>query len=129
MRFHEKLKFVRNLRGLTLIQLSRTTGISNGYISKLETGMAAAPTIPKVKKLAEALNVTPDYLLNENAVLPQEVISEKDLPPDIIEWLMKEENMPYLVLGKELQEERLPASKVRKIVKLYRSFVSDDESK
>ena len=98
MRFHEKLKFVRNLRGLTLIQLSRTTGISNGYISKLETGMAAAPTIPKVKKLAEALNVTPDYLLNENAVLPQEVISEKDLPPDIIEWLMKEKS-PRRCLG------------------------------
>ena len=45
-----KINRIRVLKGITLGQLSRTTGISKGYLSNLEKGIKANPSFEVLEK-------------------------------------------------------------------------------
>lgn len=51
------LKDVRTKKGITTIELSNMTGISQSHITNIENGNKM-PTVPKFCKLAKALNVS-----------------------------------------------------------------------
>lgn len=51
----EKLRQIRKQRGLTLRQVELMTGISNSYLSQLETGKIKKPSHHVVQLLTEAL--------------------------------------------------------------------------
>lgn len=51
----EKLKFIREQKGLSMGKLSRLSGVSNTLISNIEKG--AATTFSTAEKLADALNL------------------------------------------------------------------------
>lgn len=57
------IKYLREQRNLTLEDLSKSTGISKSYISRLEVSQRKAPTIPVVKVLADGLGVEMSELL------------------------------------------------------------------
>ena len=66
------LKELREKAGLTQEQLARRSGVSQGYIAKLEPSSRASqrksvrkgnPSVAILKKLARALNVPPGKLL------------------------------------------------------------------
>lgn len=55
------LKFVRYRQNMTQEELSKRSGISRSYISKIERG-EREPTITVICKLADALGVKPEDL-------------------------------------------------------------------
>ena len=62
MKFNERLKKLREEKGLTQVQLSELIGISTRMIQKYESGNAR-PRLDATEKIAKALNVTADQLL------------------------------------------------------------------
>lgn len=68
MKFNERLKKLREEKGLTQVQLSELTGISARMIQKYESGNAR-PRLDAAEKIAKALNITADQLLGNAAML------------------------------------------------------------
>lgn len=68
MKFNERLKKLREEKGLTQVQLSELTGISARMIQKYESGNAR-PRLDAAEKIAKALNVTADQLLGNADML------------------------------------------------------------
>lgn len=55
--FGQKLRYIRNLRGLTCKQLGELAKMDAGYINKMEMGHRKAPSYPIIRNLASALKV------------------------------------------------------------------------
>jgi len=72
----EEIRRVRKDRGLTQGQLANRTDLSRSLISRIESG-SAAPSIPSLYKIANALNVRMGTLF---ANIPQQ-IRERDRKP------------------------------------------------
>lgn len=60
--FQRRMKIVRNRRCVTQMQLGKRLGISHSTISNFETGRRV-PTLATFVQLAQALDVSTDYLL------------------------------------------------------------------
>lgn len=63
--FHKRLKAARDLRGLSQVQLATKAGLPPASVSHFESG-PRKPSFANLKALAEALNVTTDYLLGRS---------------------------------------------------------------
>lgn len=75
MAFSESLIKARKLAGLSQLQLSQKSGISQQAISKLEKGKSS-PSEYTMKQLAAALHVSVTELLEENKKEPADQNSE-----------------------------------------------------
>ena len=52
------LKSLRKIKkGMTLVEVERATGISNSYLSQLETGKRGVPSVRILRKLSECYGV------------------------------------------------------------------------
>jgi transcriptional regulator with XRE-family HTH domain len=60
----DRLKSARNRAGLTQTGLAEATGLSQGYIAQIEQG-DKTPSLDTLNLLAEALQVTPGWLLGQ----------------------------------------------------------------
>lgn len=88
MTLGEYIRCFREAQQMSQRQFAERAGVSNGYISMLErnanpeTGTPITPTLPKLKQIAEAMNVTVHELcsqVDEMAVdLGTEVIGYDD---------------------------------------------------
>ena len=67
-----KVNNLRRLRGLSLDDLAQATGSSKSYMWELENKPVARPSAEKLGKIAEFLEVTPEFLLDENRTSPRE---------------------------------------------------------
>lgn len=72
----EKLKKHRKDAGLSLDDLARISDTSKSYLWELENRDTRKPSAAKLTKIAEALSVTTDYLLDDNADLDDAHIKE-----------------------------------------------------
>ncbi|MBL0379309.1 MAG: helix-turn-helix transcriptional regulator [Desulfofustis sp. PB-SRB1] len=89
MTIGEKLKRLRNEKGLSQLALERLSGVHCKLLSKYENGKVE-PTADTLRKIAQALGVTSDYLIFDNA--PLDGISQlKDL--ELLEKFKEVENM------------------------------------
>ena len=61
----ERLAWARKQQGLILQQVSEKSGLAVGYISQLEKGAKANPTIDALGRLAKALGVSIAFILGE----------------------------------------------------------------
>lgn len=61
-RFAERLREVRQSRGMTQVDLARKANVTPSYLSRLEGGKVA-PGIDMVERLAGVLGITPAELL------------------------------------------------------------------
>lgn len=77
--FAERLKLTLKLAGLTALDLSAMTGISNSTISTY-IRMARTPSIWRVVEIAKALDVSVDWLcgLTEDPTLHERWMVRKD---------------------------------------------------
>jgi HTH-type transcriptional regulator, competence development regulator len=66
----ETLRLARKLKGLTLREAEGRTGISNAYISQVETGKVKNPSPHKLRKLAEAYGIPYESLMQTAGYLP-----------------------------------------------------------
>jgi transcriptional regulator with XRE-family HTH domain len=63
-KFGSTLRYWREKRGYSLQQLYEKTGVSAGYLNRLEKGERRAPSIPIASKIAEALGIPLSLLLD-----------------------------------------------------------------
>ncbi|MCA1358725.1 helix-turn-helix transcriptional regulator [Bradyrhizobium sp. IC3069] len=63
--FPDRLKSARDLRGLNQDQLAKRSGLQGSAISHFETG-TRKPSFDNLRRLADALGVTTDYLLGRS---------------------------------------------------------------
>ncbi len=66
-----KIRAERKRLNLTLDKLAELTDSSKSYIWALENNDDANPTADKLSKLADALNVTVEFLLNDGQALTE----------------------------------------------------------
>lgn len=67
--FGEKIRNLRKKAKLTLDQLAEKTESSKSYIWELENKNPPRPSADKIDRIAKALGVTADYLMDQNADL------------------------------------------------------------
>lgn len=63
MEIGEKIKYLRTRQGLTLEELGEKVGVGKSTVRKWETGAIANMRRNKIASLADALNVSPSYLM------------------------------------------------------------------
>lgn len=64
----EKIRALRLKHGFTLEKLAEETGSSKSYIWELENKNPPRPSAEKVARIAAALKVTADYLVDESGL-------------------------------------------------------------
>lgn len=67
-----KVNALRRKKGLSLDQLAQATGSSKSYIWELENKPVARPSSEKLNRVAEVLEVTSEFLLDETRDDPVE---------------------------------------------------------
>jgi transcriptional regulator with XRE-family HTH domain len=73
----DKVRALRKDKALTLEQLAELTDSSKGYIWELENRETKKPSAEKLQKIAEALGVTTEFLLDEEKTDPDETVIQK----------------------------------------------------
>ena len=68
MTFNERLKSIREQKGLTQAELGKRSGLSSRMIQKYESGLSR-PRFDAAEKLASALEMLVSELLGENGTL------------------------------------------------------------
>lgn len=82
----QRIKELRQQRGLTLEQVATIVGVGKSTVRKWETGMIANMKRDKIASLAMALGTTPAYLMGW-----EENEEEKEIPGEIV--LTEDEKM------------------------------------
>ena len=72
----EKLRKHRQEKGFSLDKLAEITDSSKSYLWELENRDTRKPSAEKLTKIAEALSVTTDYLLDDSSEPDEEVVKE-----------------------------------------------------
>jgi len=117
MSIGKKIKHLLSLREMSQADLVRQTAISKATISDLINDKQKNTSLELIRRIAAALRVSPLYFMDENAVTPFEAIP--NLPQEIRQFILNEENMDYLVLAHKIKTMDLPAEAVEKIIESY----------
>ena len=96
-RLGEKINALRTAKGYSLDKLADLTETSKSYLWDLENRDPQRPSADKINKIAAALEVTPEYLLDERGELaPDEKVADeaffrryRQLEPDVKKKLRK----------------------------------------
>jgi transcriptional regulator with XRE-family HTH domain len=59
----ERVRAVRQARGLSQAELARRVGVSKNAMNQIEQGTAPNPRANVIRRLAEVLDIQADYLL------------------------------------------------------------------
>lgn len=97
----DKIRALRKAKGFTLERLAELTDSSKSYIWELENKNPPRPSGEKIARIAEALGVTTDYLLDDAA---------QNVQPDVVDQAFFRQ---YRRLPKETKE------KIRDLVDLW----------
>jgi len=89
----ELIKIRRKKLDMNQRQLAKASGITPATISRLESGQVRELKSEALKRLADALNVTVDYLVGRNIDLDPRVIAQLD--PNIEYILRVYEKLPF----------------------------------
>lgn len=81
MNMGQKIKQLREEKGMTLEELGNKVGVGKSTVRKWENGIIANMRRDKISKIANALNCSPSYLMGWEDNLNIEI---SDLIPDIL---------------------------------------------
>ncbi|MCA9609497.1 MAG: helix-turn-helix transcriptional regulator [Myxococcales bacterium] len=86
-----RMRALREAQGLTLTEVAERCGLSKGYLSTIESGGGANPTLEVLTRIAAALDVTVGELVGQarRRARMELDIPEEQLPPALLE-LVKE---------------------------------------
>lgn len=94
----QRIKALRQDRGLTLEQVADVVGVGKSTVRKWETGMIANMRRDKIASLAKALSTTPEYLMGWE--------EDKRISPD--ELSLTEGERDVLELFRAIPEDQQP---------------------
>jgi transcriptional regulator with XRE-family HTH domain len=80
--FPTRLKAAREMRGLNQDQLAERSGLQSSAVSHFETG-GRKPSFDNLKRLADALGVSTDYLLGRTADFEGHAVHSDPLYRDV----------------------------------------------
>ena len=85
----EKIRALREEKGLSLDKLAKLTESSKGYLWELENRDSPNPSIDKIDRIARELGVTVEFLLSGTVSTPDQRVADQaffrryqDLTPD-----------------------------------------------
>lgn len=100
----QRIKNLRQEKGLTLEQVADVVGVGKSTVRKWETGMIANMRRDKIADLAKALGTTPEYLMGweEKKESPsKEVLTEGEkLLLDLFRQIPEEQQRVFLDMGR-----------------------------
>lgn len=99
----EKMKAHRENRKLSQRQVAKLTNISNGYISKIESGHI--PSLKILKKLTDFYGLKMPELFGEVIELPEE---------------LKKEGIEWMAFAKDMVKEDMTPEKVKEYIEIVR---------
>ena len=105
MRFKENLRFLMECRGIQTKELSKITGISENTIKSYIKEDSAEPKVSKAIILAEALNVSLEYLVTGKEIEISSLDNKKE-----INTLLKK------IITLSTKEQRLVTALVNEII-------------
>lgn len=73
----DKIRARRTELDMSLDQLAKLTDSSKGYLWELENRDKANPSVDKLTRLAEALGITAEFLMEANTASPDESVKDK----------------------------------------------------
>ncbi|MGK5093748.1 helix-turn-helix transcriptional regulator [Deltaproteobacteria bacterium TL4] len=86
MQLAVKIKEIRKQKKMSQEELAEKVGINQNHLSRLETGKYK-PSIDALKRLADALEVSADYLLSDTDDKPEEIRIEDQILAERIRML------------------------------------------
>lgn len=100
----QKIKTLRQEKGLTLEQVADVVGVGKSTVRKWETGMIANMRRDKIADLAKALGTTPAYLMGwdetkEDPSEPQLTGVDKELF-DLLKLIPEDQKRLFLEMGR-----------------------------
>ena len=110
----QRIKALRQKKGLTLEQVAEVVGVGKSTVRKWETGMIANMKRDKIADLAKALGTTPAYLMG----WPEEE-EKKDSPSE-----------PQLTEGEKMLLDlfnRVPEDKQKLVLQMIRAALGNQE--
>lgn len=117
MKYGERLKMLRNKKGLSQKELTERLNLNRSTYARYETS-TTQPDYDTLKKLAEFHGVTTDYILGHE-VKDIDSMTEEEIDEEIKE-IMKEVDVWY---KNEPEDKREKLKMLRKIIK---SFTEED---
>ena len=111
--FHERLRATRIEKGFTQEQLAKAVGVTKSTMAKYDRG-ELEPNVKNIKKIAQVLGVSVDYLLGiDNAEQAKSIKLLLDLYRDIAKeyGLISEEEYKYMSNDKMLATLEIQAKK------------------
>ncbi len=114
MTLGEKIRQLRTEKGLSQEKFGKQTGIHPKHVGKYETNKTI-PSADKLRKIAEALEVSADYLLFDNVPKAGKV---KIKDQDLLEKFLYVDDMTekYKATIKEVIDAIIIKSKVKKMI-------------
>jgi transcriptional regulator with XRE-family HTH domain len=110
----ETIRKIRISRGIEQVELAERIGVTQGHLSKIETGKVNV-SIDKLKKISEALGINDSLIFAYNlteAKLDDENIVIGHISKELREFISLEDSIPYLELSKEIREARLSKEEI-----------------
>lgn len=106
MNLYTQIKQLADERHITIAELERTTGISNGQIRKWD---ARSPKVENLKKVADYFGVSVDFLLGRTSTPSFTEADEKDIQKtvnDMLNGLSNKNGLAFMKNGgQEISED------------------------
>lgn len=118
----DKVRELREIRGMSGVELARQVGINASYVSEIENGNRV-PSIDVLKKIANSLRADPGYFISERAVNPKDI---DGVPLEFLKYLLDENKIEFLKIAKELDEKNLPPETIRRYIKAIDIIAKSD---
>lgn len=109
LEFGDKVRHLRELRGLSTYALAERCGLSQSFISEIENYKRKAPRVSTIRKLAKALGIPQEYFLDEEGATPFELLP--NMPEELKKLLLSERAIPYLSVTAEAMKRGVPPEK------------------
>lgn len=115
----KRVRCLREIRGLSLTQLHKLSGLSISYLSDIENGKCQM-SLKTLYKLAETLEAEPGYICCGKTISqePAEVVGNCKLPEDILIYVTKAESHSFIRLAQRTQEHGISYDFLKKLLDL-----------
>jgi transcriptional regulator with XRE-family HTH domain len=124
--FGKFLKWLREQKGVSLVDVEKATGLSNAYLSQLETGARRRlPPPDRLRKLADYYNVNIKQLLEKAGYYEAKDI-EETFEQKLEKAFLHAINDPRFTSGSRIKPSDLSTDAKRFIVEIYGHYIKRD---